>query len=251
MDRASSKNAQAFGAGGRGFKSRRARIQHEKLIMGICPMLFMEVKIVGIDLAGSENRPTGFCTMTEELAARTSIVYKDHEILELIKKETPRIVAIDAPLSLPRGRTSLETREPYHLRECDRDLLKMGIKFFPITLGPMRKLTERGMRLKSIIERLGFEVIEVYPGGAQDVLRIPRKHVSLEGLLRGLRRLGIKGLKHSMSGDELDAVTCALVGYLYLKGDYVALGDEEEGTIIMPKSKNVRHALRFARRERE
>ncbi|MEM2781551.1 MAG: hypothetical protein QXG45_02370, partial [Nitrososphaerota archaeon] len=35
--------------------------------------------------------------------------------------------------------------------------------------------------------------------------------------------------------DELDAVTCALVGYLYLKGDYVALGDEEEGTIIMPK----------------
>ncbi|MEM2910534.1 MAG: DUF429 domain-containing protein [Nitrososphaerota archaeon] len=195
----------------------------------------MLAKVVGIDLAGSESRPTGFCAMTEDLVANTSVVYKDHEILGLVRSTMPRIVAIDAPLSLPRGRTSLEVREPYHLRECDHELARMGIKFFPVTLGPMRKLTERGMRLKPIIEEVGVEVIEVYPGGAQDVLRIPRKHASLEGLLRGLRRLGIKGLRREMSGDELDAVTCALVGYLYLKGEYVALGDREEGTIIMPK----------------
>lgn len=193
------------------------------------------MKVVGIDLAGSENRPTGFCEMTCDLVARTSIVYKDYEILQLVRDATPKIAAIDAPLSLPRGRTSLETREPYHLRACDRELLRMGIKFFPITLGPMRKLTERGMRLKPVIERLGVKVIEVYPGGAQDVLMIPRKHVNLKGLLQGLRRLGVKGLKSGMSGDELDAVTCALVGYLYLKGDYITLGDEDEGTIIMPK----------------
>jgi predicted nuclease with RNAse H fold len=196
----------------------------------------MEVKVVGIDLAGSENRPTGFCAMTEKLVVKTNIVYKDCEIIDLIKSTMPRVAAIDAPLSLPRGRASLEAREPYHLRECDRELMKMRIRFFPITLGPMRRLTERGMRLKPIIEQLGVEVIEVYPGGAQDVLRIPRKHVSLEGLLRGLRRLGIKGLRRDMSGDELDAVTCAFVGYLYLKGEYVALGDKEEGTIIMPKA---------------
>ncbi len=200
----------------------------------------MNVKVVGIDLAGSENRPTGFCVINENLVAKTSIVYKDHEIIKLVKNVTPSVVAIDAPLSLPRGRTSLETREPYHLRECDRELMKMGIKFFPVTLGPMRKLTERGIGLKRIIKQLGFKVIEVYPGGAQDVLRIPRKHASLEGLLRGLRRLGVKGLKRGMSGDELDAVTCALVGYLYLKGEYISLGDEEEGTIIMPKFKNRR-----------
>ncbi|PUA32934.1 MAG: hypothetical protein B9J98_03345 [Candidatus Terraquivivens tikiterensis] len=196
---------------------------------------FVDLKVVGIDLAGSENRPTGFCVMTEDLFAKTCIVYKDHEILDLVKSTMPRVVAVDAPLSLPRGRTSLEVREPYHLRGCDRELLRLGIKFFPITLGPMRRLTERGMRLKPSIEQLGVKVIEVYPGGAQDVLRIPRKRAGLDKLLRGLRRLGIKGLKHGMSGDELDAVTCALVGYLYLRGSYVILGDEEEGVIVMPK----------------
>jgi len=236
MDRASSKARKPSEPEVAGSSPAGPASDMKKLITSIRVIPSMEVKVVGIDLAGSENRPTGFCAMTEKLVVKTNIVYKDCEIIDLIKSTMPRVAAIDAPLSLPRGRTSLEAREPYHLRECDRELMKMRIRFFPITLGPMRKLTERGMRLKPIIEQLGVEVIEVYPGGAQDVLRIPRKHVSLEGLLRGLRRLGIKGLRRDMSGDELDAVTCALVGYLYLKGEYVALGDKEEGTIIMPKA---------------
>jgi uncharacterized protein len=76
---------------------------------------------------------------------------------------------------LPPGRKSLEERTGVHLRKSDRKLLQRGIKFFPITLGPMRKLTTRGMALRGILEQKGFTVIEAYPGGAQDVLGIPRK----------------------------------------------------------------------------
>ncbi|MCL4429475.1 MAG: DUF429 domain-containing protein, partial [Chloroflexi bacterium] len=153
------------------------------------------MSVVGLDLAGVETRPTGFCTLTE-MNAQTCLVYTDKEILEKTISSNPQIVAIDAPLSLPPGRKSIDERTDIHLRESDRELIKMGIKLFPITLGPMRKLTARGIRLKSILEAQKLVVVEVYPGGAQDVLGIPRKQRGLEALLSGLEKLGIKGLFH-------------------------------------------------------
>ncbi len=38
-----------------------------------------------------------------------------------------------------------------------------------------------------------------------------------------------------MNGDELDAVTGAFVGSLYLKGKAEVLGDVKTGAIIVPK----------------
>jgi predicted nuclease with RNAse H fold len=164
----------------------------------------------------------------------TALVYTDKEILQKIEKSKPEIVAIDAPLSLPAGRESIEQRTSVHLRECDKELLRRGIKFFPITLGPMRKLTTRGINLRRTLEDKQFRVIEVYPGGAQDVLGIPRKQQGLEGLKAGLEKLGVSGLNSRMSDHELDAVTCALVGRLFLEGKAVIYGTPEQA-IIMPK----------------
>ena len=189
--------------------------------------------VVGLDLAGVESRPTGFC-MLADMKAETSLIYTDKEILGKIKESRPSVVAIDAPLSLPPGRKSLEERTSVHLRECDRELLKRGIKFFPVTLGPMRTLTKRGINLRFILEAEGLVVIEAYPGGAQDVLGIPRKQKGLEKLKAGLESLGIKGLKSQMSDHELDAVTCAYVGKLFLEGKAVTYGAPNEG-IVMPK----------------
>ena len=110
------------------------------------------MKIVGLDLAGVEHRPTGYCLLTGR-QTETSLLYKDDEILTKIGEVQPAVVAIDAPLSLPPGRKSIEERTGNHLRECDRELLKRGIKFFPVTLGPMRKLTQRGINLRQILER--------------------------------------------------------------------------------------------------
>jgi hypothetical protein len=191
------------------------------------------VRVVGVDLAGVESRPTGVCLLID-CTARTMVLYRDAELTGFVREQGPRVVAIDAPLSLPRGRRSLSQRGKPHLRECDRQLLRMRIRFFPITLGPMRKLTSRGMKLKQGLERMGFEVIEVYPGAAQDLWGIPRAR-DRKGLLSGLRKLGVKGLRKGMSSHELDAVTSALVGKLYLEGRYEAIGDASEGLIILPK----------------
>ena len=190
--------------------------------------------VIGVDLAGSERNPTGMCIL-RDLKIETKIVYTDEEIIDLIKSHGKALIAVDAPLSIPKGRKSIDERSNIHFRKCDKELLKRRIKFFPITLGPMRKLTKRGIKLKEKLLELGFEVIEVYPGGAQDILRIPRKTRGKEKLLEGLRKLGLKGLSKTMTHHELDAVTAALVGKLYLEGNYEAFGDPSEGLIIMPK----------------
>ncbi|MEN6336165.1 MAG: DUF429 domain-containing protein, partial [Phycisphaerales bacterium] len=167
--------------------------------------------VVGVDLAGSPRRPTGVCIL-RGLKARTHVAFADDQILDLIDQAKPDLVPIDAPLSLPGTRTTIHDRSGGHFRECDIELRKRGIRFFPITLGPMRMLTERGLAIKAGIEGLGYRVVECYPGGAQDVWGIPRQHRDIRGLRRGLADLGVQGLTSEMTGDELDAVTAALVG---------------------------------------
>ncbi len=190
--------------------------------------------IVGLDLAGVETRPTGFCILVG-MQAETCLFYTNVEILQKIEETKPEIVAIDAPLSLPPGRKTIEDKSGGHLRESDRQLLKNGIKFFPITLGPMRKLTERGIYLKKALEYRDFKAIEVYPGGAQDLLGIPRKQKGLDKLKSGLEKLGITGLKEKITDHELDATTCALVGRLFLEGKSITYGPKEDG-IVMPRT---------------
>lgn len=190
--------------------------------------------VVGLDLAGSEARPSGLCIL-RDMSAETCVLYSDEEIIHSIEHSKPEIIAIDAPLSLPKGRKSLEQRSPIHLRECDRELLKRRIRFFPVTLGPMRKLTARGIRLRKILEKKGFKVIEVYPGGAQDVLGIPRKQHGLDKLRKGLQKMRIKGLSERMTHDELDAVTSALVGKMFLEDRTETFG-KIDGQIVMPKA---------------
>jgi uncharacterized protein len=108
------------------------------------------MSIVGLDFAGVETRPTGFCKLAG-LKAETALVFTNEEILKKTVESKPIVVAIDASLSLPPGRKSIEERTGAHLRESDRELLRRRIKFFPITLGPMRKLTVRGIELRRIL----------------------------------------------------------------------------------------------------
>ena len=187
--------------------------------------------VVGVDLAGSARRPTGVCVL-RGMRVRTRVAFADDEILDSIERARPVIVPVDAPLSLPAGRKTIHDLSGEHFRDCDLELRRRGIRFFPVTLGPMRMLTERGIALKAKIERIGYRTVECYPGGAQDVWGIPRQRRDLQGLRRGLEGLGVTGLTETMTGDELDAVTAALVGRWFLMGKGEILGGEEG--IIMP-----------------
>ncbi len=190
--------------------------------------------VVGIDLAGSPKRNTGVCLLRGNRVLKYATLFDDREIVAFVQHNRPRIVAIDAPLNLPPGRKTLDDRNGEHFRPCDRELLRRGIRFFPITLGPMRSLTQRGILLKRKFNRMKFRVIEIYPGAAQDIWQIPRKQFGLWRLRRGLERLGIRGLEHTMNGDELDAVSGAIVGKMYLQGKAEVLGNFRQGAIVIP-----------------
>ena len=187
--------------------------------------------VLGIDLAGSPRRPTGLCLL-RGLRAQTHVAFKDEDILNQVRQTRPDLVPIDAPLSLPKGRRTIADRQGGHFRDCDLELRRRGIRFFPVTLGPMRMLTERGLELQAKIRGMGYRVIECYPGAAQDVWGIPRQHRDRKELLAGLKKLGVRGLTNVATSDELDAATAALVGQWVLSGRGEMLGGE--GGICIP-----------------
>ncbi len=191
--------------------------------------------VAGIDLAGSYRRPTGIAFLKNWQVIRVKEVYLDEDIISEIRDMRPKLIGIDAPLTLPRGRRGVEDREGPKFRLCDLELRERGIKFFPVTLGPMRSLTLRGIMLKEKLEKLNYQVVEVYPGATQDILGIPRKSRGLSLLREGLRRLGVRGVREDLSGDELDAITAAITVQLYLEGKAEFIGDPTEGLILIPK----------------
>ncbi len=77
------------------------------------------MSIVGLDLAGVETRPTGLCILKAWMA-ETFLVYSNEEIVRKTMESKPEVVAVDAPLSLPAGRKSIEERTGVHLRACDK-----------------------------------------------------------------------------------------------------------------------------------
>lgn len=210
-------------------------------------------RVVGLDLAGSLSRETGACVMDGPRRLRAEVLHTDEEIQAFVRGSHPSLVVIDAPLSLPRGRRTIEDRSGPHLRECDRVLLRWRLPFFPLTLGPMRMLTARGMGLAAALEKQGVNVVEGYPGGAQDLLGLPRKKAGAGVLQKALRSRGLGGDldRRALTHDELDAVTIAWVGWRFQKGDGVLIGDPSEGLMLLPKpGRSVSDRPRTTRRPR-
>ena len=187
------------------------------------------MKVLGIDLAWSEKRATGVAYLINN-KVKCYILHKDQELLELSR--TFSHIFIDAPLSIPKGRKDLENRSGPHLRECDVMLRRRGIKFFPVTLGPMRILTKRAIQLKKVLEGEGKFVYEVFPGAFYDVMGIGRK--DKKSILGLYKRMGLYLEDRDYTQDELDAVACLLTGLMFLEGKAEVLKGDD-GAIIIPK----------------
>ena len=183
------------------------------------------------------------CDLEGPRRLRATTLHSDPEILEHVRRAEPDLVVIDAPLSIPRGRSTIEDRSGPHLRACDRVLLARRLPFFPITLGPMRMLTVRGMDLAAKLRESGLRVVEGYPGASQDILGLPRKSAGVPLLQRRLGALGLGGDlgRRRLSHDELDAVTIAWVGWQFQRerrGELI--GDPDEGVMLLPEPRRRR-----------
>ncbi len=125
------------------------------------------------------------------------------------------------------------------MRECERELKRRGVNVYPCLLPSMQKLTARGILIAETLREMGVPVIESYPGAAQDIMRIPRKGAGIEWLQEGLQEFGLDGefTSDTVSHDELDAVTSALVGTFHLAGLVEELGSQKEPPLVIPALK--------------
>lgn len=179
--------------------------------------------VVGIDLAGKEKNPTGFCILKDK-NVKTCILYKNDEITEKCDEISPKVIAIDAPLTLIKSRI------------CDRICKKYGA--MPLSMKGIQMLAVRGVGLSEVLKIKGYEVIEVFPTGTAKVLGMyskDRKYIKEEIVKR--RYYG--DVKKEISRDEVDAILSAITACMYLNGMTIPVGDDD-GVINLPSEEGVR-----------
>lgn len=193
-------------------------------------MLKLKNKVItGIDLAGKPENPTGWAVWKNK-RVETSLIYTNNEILEGITRNKPAIIAIDAPFSLPKKGI---------LRKADKEMIRRGYRVFPPKLPAMRTLTVRAIELNKLIAEKGYKTIEVHPTSTRKALNMPSK--DWRKIQTILKSIGLEGDQvRTLTPHELDAITAALTAYLRLQNQTEALGDKEEGYIIIPKKQDWR-----------
>lgn len=138
-----------------------------------------------------------------------------------------KVVGIDAPLSFPAKGA---------FRECERILLKMGIRLFPSGAPFFRKVVIEGIKIAEDLKRRGIEVYEVYPYATRVILNIApkaKKH-KREGLAEIVRDLSKFIEVDKVTHDEIDAIIAALTVKMYKEGRGIKLRGSD-GEIVVPK----------------
>lgn len=184
----------------------------------------------------------------------------DDEILQALLRLRPCVLAIDAPLSLPRavtaaldanGEDTATLGSPY-TRAAERDHIwsSIGVRPFPVSF--LGGLTFRALVLAARLRAAlpDTALIETFPtatfrllGLADDAhgRRRPRKTtpVARDALQRRLTDC-IQGVpspdEHLLDADSLDAIGAAIAALAFDRGEYRAAGDAMEGQIILPAS---------------
>ena len=157
-------------------------------------------------------------------------------------------MAIDAPLSLSEGMCCLEEscscqpRGGVKGRSCERELAKLGIScYFTTKKSIIKAVVYRGIRLKTGLESMGYEVIEVYPYASK--VRLFGKSLPPKSKLAGLTFLkqhvsrllpGITPCVDEFNHDMCDAAIAAYTAFLHSQGKTELCGEPEEGAICLP-----------------
>jgi len=194
-------------------------------------VLQLEIKaIIGIDLAAKPENPTGWASWLDRIV-EASLAFTDNEIIERIIRSEPLLIAIDAPFRHPKEGIA---------RRADHEMVRRGYRVFPPGLPAMKQLTARAIKTIKLIVEKGYKAIEVHPTSTRKALNMPLKDWGKIQAM--LKKMGLEGDLQTriLTPHEVDAVTSALTAYLHLHNQTEAIGDKEEGYIIIPKRQDWR-----------
>ena len=210
---------------------------------------------LGIDPTSSEGKPSGWAVLGDsaELIG-VGGAGSDAEIISLSERWSPKVVAIDAPLFLPKGLLCLDQPCPHaeckdwtgEKRVAEQELFRQGIRLYWTTRKTFIKhMIYRAMRLRRTLEAQGTTVIEVYPYASKVRLwgkaKMPKKTTPAgrQWLRERLKPLvpGLAECSARLGHDQLDAIVAAYTAYLYSRCEAEGVGDREEGLIYVPTAR--------------
>jgi predicted nuclease with RNAse H fold len=198
---------------------------------------------LGLDLAGVERNETGVALLRDGRLERLAPAYADGELLAWVRGAGPAAtVAINAPLTRPRGRCCLDddcrcrTDPGTRSRQVERDLARMRVPTLATAL--LKVLARRGIRLAEALRREGWDPLEVYPQATLRLLGLPctgkRTELGRRRIHAALQPL-VPGLEHADASEhQLDAVICAYTAWLWRTGRARPIGDVDEGVMVIP-----------------
>jgi len=188
----------------------------------------------GIDY-GSKLAGTSVVTWDEGDALRqvSSAKKKDADkmILDLADRLRPKVIYLDAPLSLPKA--YFGHGEDYFYRACDRSLKAMSPMF-------LAGLTARAMKLKHQLDKLGIQTIETYPGALirsipqLDEVYSKKDRAVVSQLFDRVKTIleGYHIQKSPTTLHQIDSLVAWYSGYRHKEGMAVIIGEEDEGLIV-------------------
>jgi hypothetical protein len=205
---------------------------------------------IGIDLTSSPKKSSACIGLDKELnLIFTGFLKTDADIAALVSSQPSScLVAIDAPLTLPKGLCCLEEScscQPESSRKgrgCERELARLGIPcYFTTKKSIIKPMVYRGIEIREGLERRGYQVIEVYPYASKARLwgrPIPKKTTS-EGIAFLKDHIAsflpcLSPYIDRFNHDLCDALVAAYTAYLYHLGETEGIGDSEEGAIYIP-----------------
>ena len=161
--------------------------------------------VAGIDLA--VKKPTAIAVLDECQLLYLGLADTDEEIVYTTSLFKPSVVAIDAPLTLPE--------EGKWVRDVEVELRSLGYRLLPPLLGPMKSLTERGIRISRMFSA---EVIEIHPATSLKAMGLTREDLR--------RKFGVR------HRDLIDAIAAALTATAYKLGHY-----KRYGPFVLPNAR--------------
>jgi predicted nuclease with RNAse H fold len=207
---------------------------------------------LSIDLTASARRSSAYAALHGDGSlADIGLAGEDAELLALAGRWRPRFIAIDSPLSLPRGLCCLGEACPCRpvapggLKVAERELFRRGISLYATTKRSIIKpMIYRAIALRRILEAREVQVIEVYLYASKVRLfgRLKHKKTTPAGrqwLRERLAKLvpGLAECSARLGHDQLDAIVAAYTAYLYDRGQAEGVGDRDEGLIYVPTAR--------------
>jgi predicted nuclease with RNAse H fold len=186
---------------------------------------------IGVDLGWKDKKTTGICVLDENLKIRSSRVVLGSKLLATLKPFLSKTstVAVDAPLTLGKGKGKLRLFEKFLLTKPFRRW-----KANPLPPALIYKLSSHGQEVVGKLEKNGFKLnqtlIEVFPTLLSMVMKKPARNASHS---EAGGPACVKFIRRPTDRHKLAAFYAAYLAYLHFKGETFWIG-WRDGKLFLP-----------------